>query len=287
MLYWFRKIKRIFFEILLSIFHLIILRPFWRTISFLRLEPKYIIELKDNQTIPKIIHHVWVDNNYFPDEYDEYRETWIKHHPDWKHMFWTKDRIESEFDLPHFYDKLPSYASKSDVVRCFILQKFGGVYVDTDYECFKNIEPLLSGSDCVVLLDSVVCPFMMYSNGFLASIPNHEIYNDYCDSLNIRYDEICNGLKRGEYYDELDTFGPKLLTRYIKQYRKNGGEVRQVPRRYLYPLNYHERHLSDKDLKRKLPFSFAYHHFKNSTWAQPIGIKKNKYLCFLDDYDNK
>ena len=37
------------------------------------------------------------------------------------------------------YSLAKNWGMKSDILRYEILQKFGGVYIDTDYECLQNI----------------------------------------------------------------------------------------------------------------------------------------------------
>ena len=37
------------------------------------------------------------------------------------------------------YSSAKNWGMKSDILRYEILQKFGGVYIDTDYECLQNI----------------------------------------------------------------------------------------------------------------------------------------------------
>jgi mannosyltransferase OCH1-like enzyme len=42
------------------------------------------------------------------------------------------------------YSLAKNWGMKSDILRYEILQKFGGVYIDTDYECLQNIGLCLS-----------------------------------------------------------------------------------------------------------------------------------------------
>lgn len=37
------------------------------------------------------------------------------------------------------YSSAKNWGMKSDILRYEILQKFGGVYIDTDYECLLNV----------------------------------------------------------------------------------------------------------------------------------------------------
>lgn len=46
------------------------------------------------------------------------------------------------------YNSLPFDIQRWDTIRYLILYEIGGVYVDLDYECLENIEPLLYGTCC-------------------------------------------------------------------------------------------------------------------------------------------
>lgn len=95
-----------------------------------------------NLAIPKLFHRIWIGNNPMPQEYIEYGETWTKYHPDWKMILWT-DQNMIPLQNQDLYDQARIMAMKADIARYEILYRFGGVYLDTDFECLKNIEPLL------------------------------------------------------------------------------------------------------------------------------------------------
>ena len=92
--------------------------------------------------IPKIIHQVWLGSP-FPEKYSYFQSTWQTFHPDWEYILWTEKEIE-EFGLVNqaAYDESTNYGQKSDIARYEILYRMGGLYVDTDFECFKNFDIL-------------------------------------------------------------------------------------------------------------------------------------------------
>ena len=106
--------------------------------------------------IPKIFHHVWIGPKPMPKEEIEFRESFRKIHPDWKFMLWDNDSLP-ELDMPEncleaFNESNgknqptdpPCYACQADVVRAVAVLKYGGIYVDTDIECYKRIDDLLT-----------------------------------------------------------------------------------------------------------------------------------------------
>lgn len=107
--------------------------------------------------LPKIIHYCWFGGGDKPELVQRCIASWHQHMPDWQYMEWNEDTL-SAFCLSA---SLPSpltanrycaeayaahkYAFVSDVVRLFVLEQFGGLYMDVDFEVYKSFEPLM---DC-------------------------------------------------------------------------------------------------------------------------------------------
>lgn len=95
--------------------------------------------------IPKVIHYCWFGGNPMSSKIKEYIETWKKFCPDYKIMEWN----ESNFNVnKNAYCKEAYEAKKwafvTDYVRIYVLEKMGGVYLDTDVEICKNLDSLLT-----------------------------------------------------------------------------------------------------------------------------------------------
>jgi len=97
--------------------------------------------------IPKIFHQIWVGPNPFPNEFREYQKIWLEKHPGWKLMFWTENNLPQDMIRTEGYEKLRIPSERSDILRLEVLYLYGGVYIDTDMCCLKNIEPLIDGCD--------------------------------------------------------------------------------------------------------------------------------------------
>ncbi|WP_433050919.1 FkbM family methyltransferase [Dactylosporangium sp. CS-033363] len=70
-------------------------------------------------------------------------ETWRQHHPGWELRLWT------EADLPPLanqalFDAAPA-GQRDDIAKYELLLAHGGVFIGTDMECLRSIEPLLDG----------------------------------------------------------------------------------------------------------------------------------------------
>lgn len=74
------------------------------------------------------------------------------------------DRLKDEFG---------NWAAVSNFVRLLVLQRVGGVYLDTDFQALKPLDPLLALGDCLAAEQDGgrIC------NAFMAATPNHPWVN--------------------------------------------------------------------------------------------------------------
>lgn len=92
--------------------------------------------------IPKIIHFIWIGNKKMPNIYINYIESWIKNHPEYTFCFWNDDNIPQLINQK-YYDLADTYAMKADILRYELLYFFGGIYIDCDFLCLKNIDEII------------------------------------------------------------------------------------------------------------------------------------------------
>ena len=100
------------------------------------------VEDKDKEVLPKRIHQIWLGSE-IPEKYKRWGETWKEIHPDWEYRLWTdKDVDELKSLNKDMYNTIGHVGAKSDILRYSILYEFGGIYVDTDFECLKSFDSL-------------------------------------------------------------------------------------------------------------------------------------------------
>ena len=94
--------------------------------------------------INKKIHYCWFGGNPLSEQARNYIDTWRKYCPDYEIIEWN----ESNFDVNENAYCREAYEAKkwafvTDYVRLKVLYEYGGIYMDTDVEVCKNLDPLL------------------------------------------------------------------------------------------------------------------------------------------------
>ena len=94
--------------------------------------------------IPKVIHYCWFGKNGKPDMFQKCVSSWKKFCPDFKIIEWNEDNFDVHI-CPYVSEAYSrgKWAFVSDYARLWIIYKYGGVYLDTDVEMVRSIEPLL------------------------------------------------------------------------------------------------------------------------------------------------
>lgn len=86
----------------------------------------------------KIIHQIWVGPYSLPDIEKEYTLRIKENNSDFEYMFWTDKNVPTlPENLQKVYDilgKNEDYAFQADLLRLFVVYKYGGLYLDVDYK---------------------------------------------------------------------------------------------------------------------------------------------------------
>lgn len=156
-----------------------------------------------------------------PDEFVRYEHSWRQHHPDWELRLWTDGEVGDLVD-GGVLARCRNAAERSDVVRYQVLARLGGVYVDTDVECLRPIEPLLDG----------VRAFAGYAgrrkvgSAVLGAEPGHP-------AMWAMASKVVRSPGKGS---QMDSTGPHLLTRVLADFPT----VTIFPRTTFYPYRWYE-----------------------------------------------
>lgn len=94
--------------------------------------------------IPKKIHYCWLGRNPKPKSVLKCIESWKKFCPDYEIIEWNEDNLDIS---SHLYSKqaydAKAWAFATDYFRLWIIYTHGGIYLDTDVQVIKPLDPLL------------------------------------------------------------------------------------------------------------------------------------------------
>lgn len=124
-------------------------------------------------SIPKIIHYCWFGGKKKPETVEKYLDTWKKL-DGYKVIEWN----EKNFDInankfTKFASENEKWAFVADYVRIKVLEKYGGIYLDTDVEIKKSFDELLDNKMFLGLIYD--CSI---GTAVIGTIPNHPIIED-------------------------------------------------------------------------------------------------------------
>lgn len=165
--------------------------------------------------IPRIIHQTWKTMEIPYEIYDRrWVESWSRHHPDWLFVLWSDQRLR-ELGRACYPGYEVLYSANvpgiylADFGRYMVLHYFGGLYVDLDYECLKNVEPLLAGHEFVTSYTDRTEQEL--NNAFIASVPEHPLTLRYMAACCSRWMDIVRSGQQPDENPEPIT-GPAMMT---------------------------------------------------------------------------
>lgn len=122
--------------------------------------------------IPKIIHYCWFGRGEKPELAKKCIASWEKFCPDFEIREWNEDNCDY-LAMPFMAEAYAAkkYAFVSDVMRLIVLEKYGGVYFDTDVEVVRNISPLLNDGGFIGFENDR----FVNSGQVMAAVPHHSV----------------------------------------------------------------------------------------------------------------
>jgi mannosyltransferase OCH1-like enzyme len=201
--------------------------------------------------IPKIIHYCWFGHNPLPPLAQKCIASWRAFCPDYQIVEWNEtnfDYLSNDYAREAYEAK--KWAFVADYARLRCLVKYGGIYMDTDLELLKAIDPFLT--------DEAFAGFEInsyVSAGILGCSAGQRLFKLLLSIYEKRHFVFSNGA-----YDM--TTIVVLITAICEQLglmRKNQKQTIQgltiYPEEYFYPMDYRSRTLNITDK------TVANHHF--------------------------
>lgn len=150
----------------------------------------------------KIIHQIWIGPETIPPHVQQYCAYTKSLFHDYEYMFWNNDNLPEmpEGCVRQFnrYKKRGKPALQADILRYFVMNKYGGIYLDADFCCVRRFDSIINKDFFCVspnLREFHVC------NGIFA-----------CNKSNPILTKLLNELKDEPYH------GPLLFTKYVSEF---------------------------------------------------------------------
>jgi inositol phosphorylceramide mannosyltransferase catalytic subunit len=226
--------------------------------------------------IPRIVHQIWLGSPV-PNEFREWMDSW--HHEGWEYRLWTDEEI-AKLDMQNrvLYDQSKNFAEKSDIARLEILYQYGGLYVDTDFECLNIdiFDELHRGFDFYIGFEPLEHGFTRkfnmnkFCNALIGSDAGHPLLHDLIVNMKANY------LAHQRCCDAILKTGPSYLTRIICEFETacthNNRNI-YLPCTFFYPLNEPEIH-KISDFQLSFPSETAGIHYWYGSWTKRSKLKK-------------
>lgn len=168
--------------------------------------------------IPKIIHQTCKTKDV-PEKWKYAFDSCKTNNKGFKHILWN-DKTMDKFVKKYYHDFYKIYKSykyhiqRCDVFRFLVLYKYGGIYLDMDIICNKNLNKFLH-YDLVLSHSPNLEKYL--TNSFFMVVPNNPFFKYCIDNLS---KHINNYQYFGKHLHVMYSTGPAFLTNMVNDYGK-------------------------------------------------------------------
>jgi mannosyltransferase OCH1-like enzyme len=230
--------------------------------------------------IPKIIHQIWLQGyDSIPIELRDHHEKCKEVNKDFEHIFWDEEKIkkmlQKNFGEKYVaaYEYYQIFAQKADFARYAILYVHGGIYLDMDTICKKNLDAFINLNFFTTTAgDSFYGLYKRYHNAVIGTIAYHPLFL-------IMFDNI---FSRMQYANNVTySTGTRLFYDSIKQYLEtHENDITIIDPKYLHPCGIQ----SGPDCENNCDDCYIVH-TNHSSWSNTAKIikylSKNIFLVVL------
>jgi mannosyltransferase OCH1-like enzyme len=224
--------------------------------------------------VPSLLHQIWMQGkDLVPTKYAAARATWSAVHPRWEIRVWD------EADLVALVHGTPWEAAlrlcrrliqRADVLRCAVLERFGGVYADMDMYALKPLDPLLQNDSHVQVGETtfqgvpLVRHIMRLNNGIILCPPGLAFWRkEFLPSLMLRLHTHTLLDDISPAWNTIRTTGPGLWSSFVAS-----NAIKAHPTHFFYALGIGKQQTSSEltaDQKKQMEGCFVYH-MQDSAW---------------------
>jgi len=225
--------------------------------------------IEKEKRIPKIIHYCWFGYGEKPEIVKKCIESWKINLSEYKIIEWNEKNfdINTNSYVKEAYDS-KKFAFVSDYVRIYALYNYGGIYLDTDVEVFKNFDDLLDNDS-----------FWGYeqenyiATSTIGSKKGNKLIKDFLKSYKDK-----TFIKEDGRFDELTNVA--IITKILEAYGLNrNGQYQKIDEiATFYPQTYFSPYDYINCRKFITENTYCMHHFYKSWLPISVRIKGNMKL---------
>ena len=179
--------------------------------------------------IPHHLHFIWLGADT-PSWVVANVESFKARNPDLRVSLWRDEDLRW-LRNQKLFDECRSLAGKSDIARYEVLHRFGGLYVDCDFECIRSLEPIWTLTHDADVVMSSERPGLI-SNGLMGSTAGAALLDDLILNLPLN-------VERSRQMTTQVQTGPNYVTSRVQGWLLAGETPPvMVPRDWVYPYNY-------------------------------------------------
>lgn len=212
--------------------------------------------------IEKKIHYIWFGEKK-PEKVEKIIGSWRRILPDYEIIEWNEKNLDLEKEMREnaFFRETYSrklWAFASDYIRVKILYEHGGIYLDTDMEILKSLNPLLENSLFIGKEDEKTISF-----GIVGAVPKHNFFKRMLEFY------------QGEIWNSKLYIITGIASYVCSKYSDELGDMKIYSQEYFYPYTQDEE-LTESHIKEN---TYAVHHWGKSWGKNPaVYFLKYKHL---------
>jgi mannosyltransferase OCH1-like enzyme len=174
--------------------------------------------------IPHVFHQIWLGGLVMPPKLAAWTADWRRLHPKWELRLWHEcgdgriaaNGFEQVSQYPELLARACHLSQRSDIWRYELINRFGGVYLDTDMEPLRPIDDLLIGVQTFASLmiahrdkKTQVC----LGCSVFGAVPNHPWTNGLVARMS-EEDPTIHGSLSSHYFAKVTADYPEV-TRFV------------------------------------------------------------------------
>lgn len=187
---------------------------------------------KQMKKIPKTIHYFWFGHNPLSREIVECINSWKKFCPDYEIKRWDETNFKID-KAPRYVQeayKAKKWAFVSDYARLYILNEYGGVYLDTDVKLIKGLNEIVEKGP--FLACEGLNPIKVNPGLGMATYGNNALIKDILKE----YEKEVFILKNNQYNKK--TIVTRFTVRLMKDGLQDIDKVQNINGFNIYPVDY-------------------------------------------------